>query len=282
MDSRLLVVIFFTMVIHWFNTVNYSVRLAGVRTQRLALAFSLWNVLWLISSTANTIQAPLMGKIVDENIHKLPNLDYNQLATMPLYHQTLEILNSEFRLVLLAALVGTILGSMSIPSFVRIFTKGILAFEQAGSIPRLVKMLFSPVKIKGLAKDISLPRAKVIGEVGKKGIPKRLIVLNTLTTGIFTTGVLSAMFAGAINPDLRATAVTLSSIVNGAAQILSATLVDPKVASIVDQALRGIRSEDDVKNLTMYLAFSRIAGALLAQVFFVPAAWIIVYVARII
>jgi len=282
MDSRLIVVMIFTVVIHWFNTVNYSVRLAGVRTKRLALAYSLWNVLWLIASTANTIQAPLMGKIVDTSINKLPAVEFGQLSKLPVYRQTMEALNSDIRLVLLAATAGTILGSLSIPSFVRVFTKGIMAFEEAGSIPQLLKILVSPGKLRQVLKNISLPRAEVVREVRKKGIPKRLFVLNTITTGIFTTGVLSAMYAGAVNPKLTATAVTLSSIINGGAQILLATLVDPRVASIVDQALRGKRSEEDVKSLTMYLAFSRIAGTLLAQVFFVPAAWIIVYVAHFI
>ncbi|PKM83308.1 MAG: hypothetical protein CVU89_00700 [Firmicutes bacterium HGW-Firmicutes-14] len=56
-------------------------------------------------------------------------------------------------------------------------------------------------------------------------------------------------------------------------------LTDPHVASITDEAARGKRPDGDVKILSMYLAFSRIGGTLIAQLFFVPAALLIINIA---
>lgn len=283
MDYRLVLVLFFTGVIHLVNTMAYSVRLAGVRTRRLAMAFSLWNVIFLLSSTANTIQAPLFGNILDDNIRMMTHgnmkLDMQALAALPSYGVTLGHIEGLIRTILLSATVGTILGTILIPSFVKIFSQGILAFERVGSVPRLFMMALHPARFKGLVTQLHIPKVATVKRVAAKGVPRRLMLLNVIITGIYTTGILSSMYAGAINPRFSMTAVTLASIINGVATVLLATLVDPQVASITDQALRGERSEEDVKTLSMYLAFSRIAGTLMAQVFFIPAAHVIVFIA---
>lgn len=269
---RLWLVLVLTALIHLINTLGYSVRLAGVRTQRLALAFSLWNVIFLISSTANTIQAPLMGKIIDR-----------AGAMVAVNRQeVLLAVSREMRLVLLAATVGTILGTIMIPSFVRIFTKGIFLFERVGSVPGMVKMLLSPQKIKSLLGAVRLPGKKQIAHISRQKVPKRIVVLNILVTGIYTTGVLSALYAGLMDINHVRTATNMTGIINGLATVLGVTVIDPKVASITDQAARGLRAEADVKDMTVYLALSRIGGTILAQAIFFPAAWFIVQVAKLI
>ena len=115
----------------------------------------------------------------------------------------------------------------------------------------------------------------------KGAIPKTFIILNFFVTGIYTTGVLSALYAGALFPDFRAAAATLSAVVNGVATILSATVVDPTAAVITDQALRGDRSEEDVKQMAIYLSISRFLGTGFAQVIFVPSALLIKFMASL-
>jgi len=63
--ERLLIVAALTAVIHFTNTLAYAVRVSGVRTRRLATAFSLFNVIFLVASTANTIQAPILASMVE-------------------------------------------------------------------------------------------------------------------------------------------------------------------------------------------------------------------------
>ncbi|NOU93145.1 DUF2837 family protein [Paenibacillus sp. LMG 31456] len=49
--------------------VCYSLRLDGGRLGKLAVALSLTGIILLISRTANMLQAPLTGKIVDFSKH---------------------------------------------------------------------------------------------------------------------------------------------------------------------------------------------------------------------
>lgn len=272
MNDRLVPILVFTGIIHLTATLGYSVRLAGVRTQRLAIAFSLWNVTSLISSTANTIQAPLLGSVLDES-YKL------------LQHGTVGIfaaVESELRFVIAAATVGTVLGTLLLPSFVRLFIKGIFVFERVRSVPKMLGMLFHPKMLKAMLDNISIPKLGTAKRVMiSKGIPRRIVLLNTLVTGIWTIGVLAALYAGFLDHEHVRTTTTMSGIINGVATLLGVLLIDPHVASITDEAARGIRSDEDVKSLSMYLAFSRIAGTIIAQAIFIPAADIIVFIARL-
>jgi len=65
MDAQLAVLFGLTFVINLIGSLAYSVRIAGVRTGRIALSFSLFNILVLVSRTANTFQAPLLAKRVE-------------------------------------------------------------------------------------------------------------------------------------------------------------------------------------------------------------------------
>lgn len=272
MDHRLLLVIGFTVIIHMIYTLGYSVRLAGVRTQRLALAFSLWNVIYLVSSTANTIQAPFLGRIIDEAGRKV---HLNAAAVIAK-------VGWDLRLVLLAATLGTILGAVLMPSFVRLFTRGIFLFERVKSVPKMMAMLLHPRMVKNILSTLKLPKVETMKRVSKtSGVPRKLIFLNFVVTGIWTTGVLSALYAGIVDIAYVRTTANMSGVINGIATILGVLLVDPHVASITDEAARGIRSDEDVKSLSMYLALSRVAGTVLAQLILYPAALVIVGIAKV-
>lgn len=270
MDYRLTAVLALTIVIHIFNTLSYAVRPAGVSTKRIAIAFSLWNVLFLVSSTANTVQGPFMSNIIDAALNA---------ASGP---EVLNFIVTDFRLVLWAATIGTVLGTLLIPSFIKIFTRSIMLFDRVGSVPGMFVAAFSREKLHRVVADVHLPNADTVRRAREKGIPRRIMLLNCIITGIYTTGVLSALYASLLEPGLARTTLAMSAVVNGIGQVLSATMVDPKVASITDEAARGIRAEEDVKYMTLYLAFSRVAGTLLAQVFFVPAAVLVAYVSKMI
>jgi len=286
MTGYLAAVAALTAIIHLINTLIYAVRLAGVRTQRLATAISLFNVIFLIASTANLIQAPLMSAIVENAINA--GLKYNggiDLLASPFYQAQLASLDRQIRLVILASTAGTILGGFLIPSTVKIFVRGIMLLEDIGSVPRMFfKMLLAPRFLLGLAKEVQLPQPGRFRESLREPlrIPVYFLVANIVITGIWTTGVLSALYAGALNPQFRSTAAFTSGIVNGIATILAATVVDPTAAMITDQALRGAREEKDVRQMAIYLALTRLIGTFLAQVIFLPGAWIIVYVVRLI
>ncbi|MDI6711349.1 MAG: lipid II flippase Amj family protein [Thermoanaerobacterales bacterium] len=279
--SRLLIVAGLTALIHAVNTLIYGVRLSGVRTERLATAISLFNVVFLVASTANMVQAPLLASIVDRAINA--GLSAGGVGS-PVYQQHLAVLEEDMRVVILAATAGTLLGALAIPPFVQLFSRIILLFDEVGSVPRLAGMvLFSPRRVYRFFAQARIPRATALrAAVQTRGLPKTFLIMNVLVIGIYTIGVLSALYAGALFPEFRSTATLLSGIVNGIATVLVATIVDPTAARITDQALRGVRPESDVKSMVACLAGTRLLGTLLAQILLLPAAEWIRFVAQLI
>lgn len=286
--TRLLVAVVLTAIIHMINTLIYSVRPAGVNTKRLAIAYSLFNVIFLFASTANMILAPLLSSIVEHAIQRAanarPDVDITGIVNTAVYQQELAALNHDIRLVILAATVGTLIGIMFIPAFVRIFVRAIILFDEVKSVPKMMFMvLFSPRRALNLARSIHLPHRDMVKRVREKtNIPKGFLWFNLVANAVFTTGVLSAMYAGALFPEFRATSIVLSGLVNGIATLMFVMVVDPTAAMITDQAMRGERDEYDVKQMSFYLAITRLGGTILAQAIFIPAAMLIQYTAMFI
>lgn len=287
--ERLLVVAALTAVIHFINTLAYAVRISGVRTRRLATALSLFNVIFLVASTANTIQAPILASMV-ELVIKTGQAQTGvrvadaQLINSAVYQALLASLSQNIRLVILAATVGTIIAAALIPAFVNIFNRAIFIFEETGSVPRMLgQIIISPRRFMKISGQIYLPGRSTfkIASKRKMAIPKTFLFLNIIVTGVYTTGVLSAIYAGALFPGFRSTATLLSAVVNGVATILAATVVEPTAAAITDQAIRGDRGEEDVKQMVLYLTLTRIVGTVFAQLIFLPSAYLVKYVASL-
>lgn len=281
--ERLIVVAVLTAVIHLINTLAISVRLSGLRTRRLATAISLFNVIFLLASTANTLQGPLLSSIVEQHINVAELIAGGAsgaaLTGHPAYREQLAILDGQIRLVIMAAAAGTLVGAALIPLFVRIFIRAIYIFDETGSVPRMLAMLaFTPRRAYRLTGgEAGQTRRTAWRQVAARrlAIPKTFLFLNILVTGVYTVGVLAALYAGALIPDFRSTAAMLSAVVNGVATVLLATVVDPTAAAITDQAMNGERSEEDVKQMSIYLAVTRFAGTLFAQLIFLPSAELI-------
>src|SRR4051794_17297206 len=68
MSIQIILVLILTFIIYIISTLAYSVRIVGVRTGRIAISFAVFNVIALISRTANTIQGPLLAKTVEISI----------------------------------------------------------------------------------------------------------------------------------------------------------------------------------------------------------------------
>ncbi|NQS75105.1 MAG: DUF2837 family protein [Peptococcaceae bacterium] len=287
--ERLLIVAALTAVIHFINTLAYAMRISGVRTQRLATGLSIYNVIFLVASTANTIQAPILASIV-EMVIKTGQIQTGirvadaELVNSAAYQALLVSLGDNIRFVILAATVGTVIAAALIPVFVNIFNRAIFSFEETGSVPRMLAgIIISPRRFMRAGGQIGQQSRKSFKITPKRkvAIPKTFLFLNIIVTGVYTTGVLSAIYAGALFPNFRSTAALLSAVVNGVATILAATVVEPTAAAITDQALQGERSDEDVKQMVIYLSLTRILGTALAQLIFVPAAYLVKYAASL-
>jgi len=62
MTAQVKLVFLLTFVIHLISMLSYAVRIAGVRTRRIAVSLALFNVLLLVSRTSNTCHGPLLAQ----------------------------------------------------------------------------------------------------------------------------------------------------------------------------------------------------------------------------
>src|SRR5688572_29957104 len=122
MDLQLAIICVLTFVIHLIGTLAYSVRIAGVRTRRIAVSFALFNILVLVSRTSNSFQGPFLAKRIEQNI--LENVAVGVL--------------SDFRWLLLSATLATVVGAFFIPTFQRVFSNAVLHFQSHRSMARLL------------------------------------------------------------------------------------------------------------------------------------------------
>lgn len=281
--DRFHLVALLTALIHLIGTLVYVARLSGVKTKRLATAFSLYQVITLVAMTANMIQAPLLSLTVEQAI-----------STGRIYQQSyLYDLEQHMRLIMLAATGGTALAGLFGPFFLFLFSRTIFLFERFGSLPTMILSLLSPSNFFQVMRQLCLAMAYLIKSYSRRFtllsftspaacfrycfFPAKLFVINIIVVGIWTTGVLSSLYAGALTPAYRATATELSGIVNLIAVFLDTFLVDPVTAVITDNALQGARPESEILHLTFWLVLSRLLGTLFAQLLFLPAVQLVKY-----
>jgi Alternate to MurJ len=274
--TRVLVVGATMAIIHAVMTYAYAVRLAGVRTGRLAISLSLYNIIFLAASTANAIQVPVLAKLVEETI----------IAAHGNYQTYLGTLLGDLRFSLAGAVVGTLFAAITLPSFVNIFVRGIMWFEETGSLPKLLKVAMNTQHLRALIDGFRLPRwSSVSGMLSVRAflslpIPKGFLIANIFITAFHAAGLQAAMYAGGLLPEFRTTASSLTSVMYGGATLGLALFVDPVAAMITDQALRGDRTEEEIQLMVRYLVMTRMMGTVLAQFVLVPGAYAIAWVAQ--
>ena len=265
MDTQLLIICVLTFIIHLVGTLAYSVRIAGVRTRRIAVSFALFNILVLVSRTSNSFQGPFLAKRVEDNLG--PGGSHNLLA--------------DFCWFLLSATFGTLVGAFLTPTFQRLFSKAVASFQIHRSMPRLLLHAFSKGGLAHIRDSVSVPAAGHVRSFHLgRAISPRILALNVAAVALWTVGVFAALYAGYLNPQYRVTACTLSSIVNGVATILMFVLIDPQLSVMTDDVVDGKLSEPCFRRAIVWLVGSRCAGTLLAQALLVPSAALIVYVAE--
>jgi hypothetical protein len=265
MDRQLLVICVLTFIIHLVGTLAYAARIAGVRTRRIAISFSLFNILILVSRTSNSFQGPFLAKRIENNI--AGGVSHGLLA--------------DFRWMLLSATLATLFGALLIPTCQRIFSRAVLHFQVNRSFGRLLLRIFFQGGLAQLKSVASIPAAENLTRMGAAdGISPWAIALNVAAIALWTTGVFASLYAGYLNPALRVTSSSLSAVINGAATILMFVFIDPQMSVMTDDVIEGRTSEPHFRRAIVWLVGSRLAGTLLAQLILIPAALLIVSVAQ--
>nr|WP_239565353.1 lipid II flippase Amj family protein [Brevibacillus fulvus] len=251
---------FFTLIIHTSETLSYAIRLAGVRTGKLAVALSLTGAIVLVSRTSNMLQGPMLGGLID----MAGKLHFD--------------VQNDLRIVIAAASVGTALAILLFPTAVALSTRLIAHLEVAGSIPQMLKNSVSLQSIKHAGHHLRLPRWEMLSRFRLGSAPVRLLILNCIVTSIFTVSVLAALYASLLNPEYKLAVTMSSGLINGFATIIFTILIDPQVALLTDRAMQGKTGQEDIQKTLVWLMFSRFFGTLLGQVIFVPAAYWVAWI----
>jgi hypothetical protein len=267
MTVQIVLVLVFTFIIYIISTFAYSVRIVGVRTGKIAVAFAVFNVFALVSRMANGLQAPFLSKRIESNINNGSPEDLSYI----------------FRLILLSATAATILGALLMPTFIRLFTRSVEAFSFHRSVPRLIIHGFSKSGIEQFRRSIKAPESRNLKQIGDfRRIPKKIVLLNALAFSISTVGGLASLYAGSKYPELRTTCSVLSSVVNMFATLSMFIMVDPYISLMTDDVLKGSCSSAEFDRMIVFLVAGLICGTILAQALLVPLSELIRLVAVII
>lgn len=263
MSIQVKLVFALTFVIHLISMLAYAVRIAGVRTGRIAVSFAIFNILVLVSRASNTFQGPLLAKHVERNI----------------LSGTMTGIEADFRWLLVASTLASVAGLLLIPTFQRLFARAIQTLGTHRSVPRLMFSAFSWSGLVHLRNAASIPAKENITRLSFRHAPRRILIYNALSTALLTVGVFASLYAGYIRPDLRVTANNLSPVINALSTILLFVFIDPYLSLLTDDVVAGKASESLFRRCVVLFAVSRLAGTILAQLFLIPGARLIAFVA---
>lgn len=263
LSSQVIIVLILNFIISLIGTLAYSVRMVGVRTGKIAVSFAVFNILMLVSRTAVTFQVPILTKFVEHN------------------SGASDLLNI-FNLIIIASGIATVLGAFLNPTFQRIFYRGVLYFSVDRSIPKLVIHSFSKAGIHYIKDCVAVPVKENITQLNFRKLPIKIIIYNLITVALLTVGALAPIYAGSIAPDLRATCITLSSIINGVATILMSIFIDPQLSIMTDDVIDGNCTEEDFRTVVIAMVGSKTLGTFASLLLIIPSSYLIVYIAKII
>jgi hypothetical protein len=266
MSAQVILVFILTFIIHLISTLSYALRIAGVRTGRIAVSLALFNVLVLVSRTSNTFQGPLLAKHVERSILSPGSSN----------------IETELRWLVFASSLATLAGIILIPTFQRLFTRAIHAFGEHRSIPRLLLRGLSFSAIREIKNVASLPKPENISGLSLRRAPHKILLFNIVATSLITVGVFASLYAGYLQPELRVTANNLSPVINALSTVLLFVFIDPYLSLLTDDVVAGRETETYFRRCVVLFAGSRLIGTFLAQLLLLPAARIIRTISEVI
>ena len=258
----------------------FAGRIAGVSTKRIAISISLFSLFATASRLANMFYAPLLGTISDLTGNAVTRAI--AAGSAALAQPQVSQFEFQLRLIVLAGTVGTLIGAMFLPTFEYLFVRGIGSFERLDSVPRALGRMFDPRVIGDVVRSFRLPRPAGWSQYQLSRVPVKLLFWNTVLYSVYSIGVVAAVYASVREPALARTATLLSGIVNGIGTVAFTLFVDPTAAGIVDSAVHGKRSIEDVRAMVFWLTVTMVLGTLLSQLLLYPATLVIDIAAKLV
>ena len=146
---------------------------------------------------------------------------------------------------------------------------------------RLLLHAFARGGVGYIRQTTTTPKLAHLTDLSKpRGVSLQVIVLNVVAQALLTVGVIASLYAGYLYPEYRVTASQLSAVVNGMATLMLFIMIDPQLSVMTDDVIAGQVSEPVFRRTIVWLSVSRVAGTLLAQLLFLPAALLVVAAAK--
>lgn len=275
MDKQLLLICALTFIIHMIGTLAYSVRIAGIRTRRIAVSLALFSILMLLSRTSNSFLDPFFSLTFAKRVET--GIDQHVAASTLLV---------DFRWLLFSASLATIVGAILIPTFQRAFCRAVEHFQVHRSVPKLLLHAVFKGGLSYLRTSASLPKpANVTGLREKSGVSVSMTAMNVIATALWTVGAsLSTLYRCPARRRARSErARHLQHPVlhhQRRRHHHDGRLHRPVVSGMTDDVIEGKIEESQFRRAVVWLVGSRLAGTLIAQFLLVPSAVVIVGVAK--
>jgi len=236
------------------DTLAYGVRTAGVLTRKLAMSLSLFNTIVVISRLGNMLQTAVLGTMPDK-------VAEGKITPLDVQHG--------LQICMVFILVGVVAGAFLMPTFIRLFSRGLGVLEQRGTA--MGTMWYGITHAYRLPHYLAMPGAHLKQYLDVRRIRWDFLMWNVLVTCFYSIGLMSTFLAAARDLSLNSTSNNLSGMVNGFASMLLFIVVDPPSAIIIDQCIHGKRPISDAKVLNVYLVVTRFIGVAMG-VFLLPYA----------
>lgn len=251
----------------------YSSRVSAVITKRIAIAISVFNFFSLLARVAGQFYGPFVGAVTDQLTHRPDGA-----ALAPEALAKLEFFN---RSLLGGAAVGCVLSLLLIPTFVRVYLILIEGMNREGSLPKVLLQALYPTNWLKLPSLIAAPWKQAVSREALAKLPKGFLSANVIVLSFQTVSQLAAIYAGAAyDAEVARTTTLLSPLVNGVATIVLSLVVDPTCNILIDEAVKGKRSVEEIETMTFWLCFGSVVGTVISQLLFLPSAWFISFGAQ--
>jgi Alternate to MurJ len=267
-DHRLLLVVVIAGVVSMLTTLNVAARPAAVSTGRVAVAFTLLSLAFMVTRLANLFYLPFLNTCVDRAAHAVgPDHRPTAEALLRLYHQ--------IQLVVVGCAGGGLVAFLALPTFIEVFRRGITSMVYRQSMMRVLLRLTTPRGMLTLLTSVRPPSLLGVRLLRLGGVPADFLLINVAATAIWTVGALCATLASAREAEYAATALLLSGLINSFAAIAFSVWVDPKAALITDQVVLGERPPEQVNITAVHLSLGNFVGAALGLLLLEPGTQVI-------
>ncbi len=257
-------VLVLTFFINFIGIVAISVRIVGIRTQKMAASYAVYNIVFLLARFASTLQAPLLAKTIENEI--ISGKEANHALFFKIY---------------LASIFGSIFGALMIPTMQRFMYR---AVEKVYAKNSLVKIIFESFRLKTAQhffQSITLPKLDNLKKIKSiEGVSFSILVYNSIITGFLTISVLSCLYAGYLAPALRTTSLSLNGFISGISSVLFLIVVEPHLGIMADKVINKEKSDVVFRKYIVQVALARVFGVGLSIFLLVPLAQVIVFLAK--